>query len=340
MLLSIIKRFSSQRSIFFPAYEAQKQMSRISYRPLQNNFPMNSPVAPVRPFSWRPPMGSSSGGGSSSSLNTSSAYWNNPAIRLSFPVMMGNNAHNNVSSSQQQQQQQLLQQQRSASSSLSSPFINYNNNTNNMMNRLSTLASSLASPSASSAALNNTSSMGPMPSSTSSALMGRSTGFGSFLQTSSHANSNSSSNNYSNNISGFGQSLPTPTASLSHHDNQTAVAASLYAGSSSLADINAVTNTNLQQSDTSSDNSMDANATSASIQSPVNDNYQQQQQQQQSIISNIRRPSHRDRMIASFVREMTALAKDAATPLSGATIEVQTSNNSNDIIILDDSDED
>ena len=60
------------------------------------------------------------------------------------------------------------------------------------------------------------------------------------------------------------------------------------------------------------------------------------QQQQQNNTGNSS-PSPEDRMIASFVQEMTALTKGAATPPSASTVEIQTSN---DIIILDDSDED
>jgi len=47
-------------------------MNRTGYRPLQQNFPINTPVAPVRPFLWRPPS-------STNLLNTN--------IQLSFPVM-------------------------------------------------------------------------------------------------------------------------------------------------------------------------------------------------------------------------------------------------------------
>ena len=83
-------------------------MSRVAYRPLQPNFPLNSPVAPVRPFSWRPPL-LHGGGGEDEYRNN---LWNNPAVRLSFPIMMGSN-----NSSASGSQHHHYQQQRPSSSS-------------------------------------------------------------------------------------------------------------------------------------------------------------------------------------------------------------------------------
>ena len=88
-------------------------MSRTGYRPhpLQQNFPSNTPVVSVRPFSWRPP----------------SMSYANTSISISFPVMVGNS---------------IVQSQRTASlpsiarntSSTNNPFLS---------NLLSTLQQSL-----------------------------------------------------------------------------------------------------------------------------------------------------------------------------------------------------
>ncbi|XP_066935875.1 helicase ARIP4-like [Clytia hemisphaerica] len=120
------------------AYEQQKQISRGSYggggfgyRPLQPNFPLNPPVAPVRPFSWRPPI---------SITSSLPSMASNSGMRISFPVMIGNqtitasrtvHSSNNTTSSSMNRvssfspyQPRSLPQTTSITSSTADPLLN------------------------------------------------------------------------------------------------------------------------------------------------------------------------------------------------------------------------